>query len=98
MEELKLPPNEEEEAQAQEAMNQMQEAANASLSAKLDKIPKDMLNDQWKRGGICAMCRRKTYCKTQCRANRLYAAALIREYLRRRTGMDKIQAALHKDE
>ena len=55
-------------------------------------------SDQWKRGGICAMCRRKTYCKTQCRANRLYAAARIREYLRRRIGMDKIQAALHKGE
>ena len=94
MEELKLPPNKEEEAQAQETMNRMQEAANASLSAKLDKIPKDMLNDQWKRGGICAMCRRKSYCKTRCRANRLYAAARIREYLRRRTRIPQIEAAL----
>ena len=94
MEELKLPPNEEEEAQAQETMNQMQKAANASLSAKLDKIPKDMLNDQWKRGGICAMCRRKSYCKTRCRANKLYASARIREYLRRRTRILQIEATL----
>ena len=96
MEELKLLPNEEEEARAQETMNQMQEAANASLSAKLDKIPKDILNDQWKRGGICAMCRRKSYCKTKCSANKKFLAMRIREYLRRRTGLNQIQAAIDK--
>lgn len=44
-------------------------------------------SDQWKRGGICAVCRRKEYCKTQCRANRDYASVRIREYIRRRLGM-----------
>lgn len=94
MEELKLPPNEEEEAQARETMREMQEAANAQLSGALKNMPKDMLNDQWKRGGLCAMCRRKDYCKTHCRANRVYAEARIREYLRRRTGIPQIEAAM----
>lgn len=94
MEELKLPPNEEEEAQARETMREMQEAANAQLSGALKNVPKDMLNDQWKRGGLCAMCRRKDYCKTRCRANRVYAEVRIKEYLRRRTGIPQIEAAL----
>lgn len=94
MEELKLPPNEEEEAKARETMEQMREAANAQLSAQIESIPKEMLSDQWKRGGICAMCRRKDYCKTQCRANKMYASARIREYLRRRTQIPQIKAAL----
>lgn len=38
-------------------------------------------SDQWKRGGLCVMCRRKNYCKTQCRANKLSTVG-IREYLR----------------
>lgn len=94
MEELKLPMNEEEEAQARETMKEMQKAANARLSGALKNVPKDMLNDQWKRGGWCQMCRRKDYCKTQCRANKIYASARIREYLRRRTGIPQIEAAL----
>lgn len=94
MEELKLPLNEEEEAKARETMEQMRKAASAQLSAQIESIPKEMLSDQWKRGGICAMCRRRDYCKTQCRANRIYAAARLREYIRRRTGADQVQAAL----
>ena len=50
-------------------------------------IPVDVPSDQWKRGGICAACRRKGYCKTQCRANRDYASVRIREYIRRRMGI-----------
>ena len=87
MEELKLPPNDEEEAKARETMEQMREAANAQLSAQIESIPKEMLSDQWKRGGICAMCRRRDYCKTQCRANRNYVNLRIREYLRRKGGI-----------
>lgn len=102
MEELKLPMNQEEEAKAKEQMERLKEAADAELSIKLDVakdaekalIPKDVLNDQWKRGGICSMCRRRDYCKTQCRANRDFAAARIREYLRRRCGIPQIEAAL----
>lgn len=94
MEELKLLPNEEEEAQARETMKEMQKAANARLSAALKNVPNDMLNDQWKRGGLCSMCRRKDYCKTQCRANKMYASARIREYLRRRTQIPQMEAAM----
>lgn len=94
MEELKLPPNEEEEAQARETMEEMRKSANARLSAALKNVPKDMLNDQWKRGGWCNMCRRKDYCKTQCRANKMYASARIREYLRRRTQIRQMEAAM----
>lgn len=94
MEELKLPMNEEEEAQARETMKEMRKAANARLSAALKDVPKDMLNDQWKRGGWCNMCRRKDYCKTQCRANKMYASARIREYLRRRTQIPQMEAAM----
>ena len=94
MEELKLPPNEAEGTNALETMKEMQEAANARLSAALKNVPKDMLNDQWKRGGWCNMCRRKDYCKTQCRANKMYASARIREYLRRCSRIPQIEAAL----
>ena len=87
MEELKLPVNPEKEAEARETMAQMKEAADAELKAEVQEIPKEMLNDQWKRGGICAMCRRRDYCKTHCRANRNYVNLRIREYLRRKGGI-----------
>ena len=87
MEELKLPENPEEEAEARETMAQMKEAADAELKAEVQQIPKEMLNDQWKRGGICAMCRRRDYCKTHCRANRNYVNLRIREYMRRKGGI-----------
>lgn len=54
--------------------------------------------DQWKRGGICDMCRRRTYCRKQCRANRDYAMAGIKQYLRNRMGLGKIRQALHAPE
>ena len=87
MEEIKLPMDEKEEAQARETMERMRESIEAEVSGKLEEIPKDMLNDQWKRGGICAMCRRKDYCKTQCSANRDYASTRIQEYIRRKFGI-----------
>lgn len=61
---------------------------------KKDKIEKEDLNDQWKRGGLCVMCRRKDYCKTRCTANRKYAEAHIREYIRRRTGIAAMRARM----
>jgi hypothetical protein len=51
-------------------------------------------NDQWKRGGICDMCRRQSYCKTECSAHRKYAAVRIREYIRRRFGIDAMRARM----
>ena len=39
--------------------------------------------DQWKHYGRCAVCRRKNYCKTQCTANRNYAAVALREFMRK---------------
>jgi len=79
-------------------MEEMQKSIEAQLSGELKEVPKDMLSDQWKRGGLCAMCRRKDYCKTQCRANRLYASARIREYLRRRTGIPQSEPAMGAEE
>jgi hypothetical protein len=58
------------------------------------EVPKKERNDQWKRGGICAMCRRQPYCKTQCSANRNYAHLRIREYIRRRTGIAAMRARM----
>ena len=79
-------------------MEEIREAAEAQLSGELKEVPKDMLSDQWKRGGLCGMCRRKDYCKTQCRANRVYASARIREYLRRRTGIPQSEPAMGAEE
>lgn len=42
-------------------------------------------SDQWKRGGICAMCRRKEYCRKKCRAS-VYGTMKIREYLLKKSG------------
>lgn len=27
-------------------------------------------NEQWKSGGQCSICKRKSYCKKQCKANK----------------------------
>lgn len=29
-----------------------------------------MTSEQWKSGGQCSICRRKSYCKKQCKANK----------------------------
>ena len=55
-------------------------------------------SDQWKRGGICEMCRRRNYCRKQCSANRKYASARIREYIRNKMGLGKIRNALQVPE
>ena len=42
-------------------------------------------SDQWKLSGICQLCRRQPYCKTQCKANRTqvkaYTADMIQKVL-----------------
>ena len=60
----------------------------------MSESEKQILNDQWKRGGICAMCRRKDYCKKQCSANKNYASVRIREYIRRKTGIAAMRARM----
>lgn len=95
MEELKLPPmNHDEEKKIQEQANQAREAAVAELTGSLKEIPKEDRNDQWRRGGICAMCRRQSYCKTRCTANRRYASLRIREYVRQRIRADLMRAQM----
>ena len=41
--------------------------------------------DQWKLSGICQLCRRQSYCKNQCKANRtqmkVYAGEMVRQVL-----------------
>ena len=37
--------------------------------------------EQWKSGGDCKACRRRTYCKKQCRENRMLSNRRIREAL-----------------
>ena len=42
-------------------------------------------SDQWKLSGICQLCRRQSYCKTQCKAKRtlmkVYAGEMVRQVL-----------------
>lgn len=42
-------------------------------------------SDQWKLSGVCQLCRRQSYCKSQCRANRTqiksYAGDMVRQVL-----------------
>lgn len=42
-------------------------------------------SDQWKLSGICQLCRRQSYCKTQCKANRTqlksYAGDMVRQVI-----------------
>lgn len=42
--------------------------------------------DQWKLSGICQLCRRQSYCKTQCKANRTqikaYTAEMIQQVMK----------------
>ena len=50
--------------------------------------------DQWKRGGVCQLCRRKKYCQKRCTANERYASLRIREYIRQRTGIAAMRARM----
>lgn len=42
-------------------------------------------NEQWKSDGICTLCRRYLYCKTQCKASKIKAQKITegaaREYM-----------------
>lgn len=45
------------------------------------------LDEQWKADGICTLCRRYSYCKTRCKANKTAAKKIVdgavSEYLMR---------------
>ena len=51
-------------------------------------------NDQWKSGGVCQICRRRSYCRTKCTAHREFINARAREYIRRMTGIPEIEKAM----
>lgn len=36
-----------------------------------------MMNDQWKLSGDCKLCRRKSYCKKPCTANKRRKESLL---------------------
>ena len=57
---------------------------------------KKELTDQWKSAGLCYKCRRKDYCKTTCRASRETTAVIVKEAIKRTTGMDKAMAVINK--
>ena len=54
-------------------------------------------NEQWKADGDCQKCRRRKYCKTECRASREHTSRLIRQIVRKRTHIDEIENALGLD-
>ena len=56
--------------------------------------------DQWKLSGICQLCRRQSYCKSQCKANRTqvkaYTAEMIQKVMRDSGGIfPDLSHALH---
>lgn len=51
-------------------------------------------NDQWKRGGVCQLCRRRTYCKTRCTAHREYINGQALAYFRRMTHIPEMEKAM----
>lgn len=65
-----------------EATNNTRKKGEPGWDAALE--PNDG-NDQWKHGGDCNLCRKASYCKTQCRANKLLKKVttpfLYQEYL-----------------
>ena len=57
---------------------------------------KQKLTDQWKTYGHCKECRRYSYCKKQCRANREAILSIARKRFMKATGMDKAMAAINE--
>ena len=55
-------------------------------------------NEQWKNGGDCQKCRRRAYCKKECREARLYRQRIIGQIIRERTGIDAMERAIHNAE
>ena len=55
---------------------------------------KNILDAQWKSEGRCSRCRRKDYCKTQCRANREAIRKKAQEIIRQKLGLDQAKEAI----
>ena len=56
--------------------------------------------DQWKLSGICQLCRKQSYCKTQCKANhtqmKVYTAEMIQKVMQESKGIfPALSNALH---
>lgn len=49
------------------------------------------MNEQWKDGGRCEECRRKPYCKTECRAHREREKRELFERVAKALGLDRIR-------
>lgn len=50
--------------------------------------------DRWLIDGDCTKCRRKDYCKKECTSSKRAMESLIRNYIRKRIGIDRIQEVL----
>lgn len=48
-----------------------------------------MTKDQWKSNGDCLLCRRKDYCKTNCKAHKENIEKIIKQSLVNKLGVDK---------
>ena len=51
-------------------------------------------SDQWKHEGYCTACRRRNYCKSECRAHRDNVMARVHDMFLRKTGAGLIKEAL----
>lgn len=53
-------------------------------------------NDQWRRGGICQLCRRQAYCAKRCTANKELAQGAVRAYINRMTHIPEIRESMRR--
>ena len=52
--------------------------------------------DQWKLGGDCRACRKKSYCRKPCSANKRFMNTIIHEAIRK-TNAGKLMAAAREE-
>lgn len=48
-------------------------------------------NERWLTDGNCGKCRRKSYCSKPCTRQKRRRNAIMMEFIRNRTGIDRIQ-------
>ena len=54
----------------------------------------DINTDRWKIDGNCALCRRMDYCKKPCTAQKRRKKAILSQFIRERTGINRIEKML----
>lgn len=54
-------------------------------------------NERWLSDGNCEYCRRESYCTKECTALKRRKYEIIRELIRNRTGLDKIDQVLNRN-